>query len=314
MPARVNAAATAAVFTADGNSLLVGYDDGAVIAWGADLKKISAWIPTLERSVADLAISPDGMLLAVGLRSTAGQSGGALKIHSLNGAHLEVARFDGWDGDVRSVAFSRAGNHLAAVGGTANYDETFFVDLPEMRGQWAPWPRHHHLLTGVALSQDGKLAAVNCKRNISVWDIEAHKLIQENQDRLPQRVQCLALSQNGQALAAGCVGNNLDEHGIFSLWHGTPVRPTTVDSKTPQNGLLAVQFSPDDRLVVGSGADEAVYFWEAATGRLQTTIYPLQGAIRDLAFSPDGKRVVVVADRGVTAWTTPLSVLQNRRR
>lgn len=121
-------------------------------------------------------------------------------------------------------------------------------------------------------------------------------------------------AQLGQTLAAGCAGDNLDEPGIFSIWHGTPAQPTTVDSKTPQNGLLTVLFSPDDRLVAGSGADEAVYFWEVATGRLQTTIYPLHGVIRDLAFSPDGKRLVVVADRGITSWATPLSGPEGRRR
>jgi WD40 repeat protein len=68
-----------------------------------------------------------------------------------------------------------------------------------------------------------------------------------------------------------------------------------------------VQFSPDGRIVIGRrSAERLVWFWDAATGGLRGSYAPRDGSLAGafsrqhlLAFSPDSKRLALVADRAV---------------
>ena len=165
-------------------------------------------------------------------------------MHELGGAFNEKGRFGGWDGDVRSVAFSGDGKTLVAAGGTSNYDEAYFVDLSSMRGRWAPWARHQHLLTGIAVSPDGRIVAVNCKKDLLVWELDAREIVYENENSLPQQVQCVAFSRDGKTLAVGCGGDKRDESGALSIWETAPWQSRWIDSSATTNGIYTIAFSP----------------------------------------------------------------------
>jgi RNA polymerase sigma factor (sigma-70 family) len=65
---------------------------------------------------------------------------------------------------------------------------------------------------------------------------------------------------------------------------------------------LGVAFSPSADLLVSSGMENTVHFWEAATGKELRQITLPAKTIGAVAFSPDGKLLAGAADRVVYLW------------
>jgi tRNA A-37 threonylcarbamoyl transferase component Bud32 len=63
--------------------------------------------------------------------------------------------------------------------------------------------------------------------------------------------------------------------------------------------IWRVLFSPDGRQIASVSADRTVRIWDATTGEL---IRRLEGGVRPLAFSPDGKRLAAGMEGTVTVW------------
>ena len=58
------------------------------------------------------------------------------------------------------------------------------------------------------------------------------------------------------------------------------------------NATERVAYSPSGRLLVSGSTDGSVCVWDAGTGRLLRTLTGEVGAIRQVTFSPDGKRLL----------------------
>lgn len=74
------------------------------------------------------------------------------------------------------------------------------------------------------------------------------------------------------------------------LSHQQPAGPSAVYGAVSPNGKL-----------IASAEDSNVYIWNAATGKLTTTISD-DGPVRDIAFSPDGQTVAVSTEGSVAIW------------
>ena len=62
--------------------------------------------------------------------------------------------------------------------------------------------------------------------------------------------------------------------------------------------VLAVAFSPRDRVLVSGGSDRTLKVWDLRTGAAMSTIGPHAGKVEALAISPDGRRVAAVTEVG----------------
>jgi WD40 repeat protein len=322
---------TRLAFNHQGDVLASGSWDGSLRLWNPTSGK-----PLLTLAGDLVQFSPDGRLLlamtpgkerlvayevAAGheYRSLSGHDGGkgpwGADI-SLDGRLMASAGVDGirlWDfllgrevarlpcPEARSVLFTPDGKGLIASGSSDvfRWSITTIPD-PAAQTRLRIGPRESLGLPGqpgairrAALSGDGRVLAV-VDRNAN----EAFRLDMETREWKPlslhpQYVSFVALSPDGRWAATG-------------PWYAGPV--TAWDARTgqavaallavePAHGILA--FSPDGKWLVG-GTPLAYLVWEVGSWRLQRELTRSGGTNwAALAFSPDGRVLATVPERGL---------------
>ncbi len=126
---------------------------------------------------------------------------------------------------------------------------------------------------------------------------------------LKGRVNCVAISKDGNRIATGCAEGS-DKPGQATVWDARTGQPL-FELMGLKEGVTSLAFSPDgERIITGGEMNDVqgneVKVWDGRTGTLLldlTQAHP--GGIRiaarvGVAFSPDGKRVVVAGARSTT--------------
>jgi WD40 repeat protein len=157
-------------------------------------------------------------------------------------------------------------------------------------------------LQAVALSSDGQLLAAGGWRGerrgwIHLWNISAQQPVEEHQLQIPNGIDAVAVSPQGDRIAAG------DSDGKIWLWNGT--NRQLVDEAPLRHGadVTIIAFSRDGKLLASAAQDGSFRLWEASTGdsitgALQVSTQP----INSLAFSPSDDLIVTASDDGLVRW------------
>jgi WD40 repeat protein len=111
-------------------------------------------------------------------------------------------------------------------------------------------------------------------------------------------VRGVALSTDGKLVAA--VAGNAKEVGSLTLWDLGTTKPCW--TFTEKQGLRAVAFAPDGKLLAAGGQDKIVRIFDAATGKVTTSINHPE-PILDVAFSPEGTLLATTCgDNAMRVW------------
>jgi len=259
-------------------------DDGLCMAGTGDRRTATAtvkkWDTQKDRegltfkvgsgNINNVAYSPDGTRLAVVavdepklLDATNGKVSVALKGHSAQ---------------VTGLVFSPDGKRLA----TSSYDKTVKV-WDTQTGKELVTKAHANGATGVAFSPDGKRLASSSRDGIiKLWDTESWTELRTM--RGAGSIYDLAFTPDGKRLASASAD-------LIRIWDPETGRlALTLRAPGGYLGLSHLAISPDGQRVAGAG--RTVLIWDAQTGRQLLTLDGHIGDVTQLAFSPDGKRLV----------------------
>jgi WD40 repeat protein len=216
-----------------------------------------------------MAFSPDSTLLAVA-------SGNAVELHRAgSGARVGVL---GHPDRVTTVGFDPGGGRLASTGadGTVRiWDVAAGTALRTLR------PSEGNAFT-VAYADDRTLVVGNAGPGVEIWDPTNGR----RQWRVPSRTygtSSVAVTAGGRTVLGGGLG------GELTLWD----RGDAIGFSDRAVSRLAPQ--PGGPLLATVAGDGTGWLWDRGTGARR----PIgDGGQVEAAFSPDGTRLVTVAERG----------------
>jgi WD40 repeat protein len=297
-------------FSPDGNTLAVAGSLAAggndvIELWNVSSHHLTTRLPCDDGSVADLAFSPDGRVLAAA-DTCAGDP--AVQLWDTATHRLITALSAGPDTFLGkyvflTLAFSPDGHTLAA-GATA-------TDLAA--GAVEFWNMSSHRIVGQVVTSDSLLNIEDIAyspdgRNLvssasggdgpaynatQLWDTSGYRLVGTLGHQLARAV---AFSPDGRTVAVADISE------VAQLWDVAGRRQvrSLIDGRPGANAAFeATAFSPDGRVLAAGDTAGTLTLWDAADGRVITTqpchCVAHQVGFQSLAFSPHGDLLAAAA-------------------
>jgi WD40 repeat protein len=275
--------AMAIAFSPDGTRLVSGGQDGCVLSWTRDGRRLGSQFGG-GTWVDHVVWSPEGDCVATA----------AGRIVRLWTPALDlVAEVSGYESTVSSLFWLPGTSQMV----TSCYGGLQFVEVGE-----AEWARHldwNGAIVAAAPSGDGAyIAAGNQDASVHVWNTRTGRDLAMTGYRT--KVRELAWSPDGQLLATG----GGEEITLWSFAGRGPAGRAPEVLRGHEGRVTGLGFLPDGRRLVSCGDDGGLLIWERAGRKFQLTkVRETERSLHSLSLSPDGARVAVAADGGeVTVW------------
>jgi WD40 repeat protein len=239
-------------FTADGNTLVTGSEDGGVRFWDWRNKEpLHEDLKTHSGAVYAVAISGDGTYLATG------DYDGLVQLWNIGGTQLTKTNFRG---GVSSLAFSPRGDVLAV--GTHN-DEIRLWDF--RRGEDPSLGNHDSSVESIAFSPNGSLlASCGLDKYVRLWDVDAMKPLWTGRQGLQHKyvVKSVAFSPDGKVIASAGWDKKV------RLWDVAGKHPPQTipwwgdeEPKWHTDWIWGASFSPHGDMLASAGSEGKLILW-----------------------------------------------------
>jgi eukaryotic-like serine/threonine-protein kinase len=279
-----NSTITSVNFRSDGARLVTASSDSTVMQWDTRTGgSIGAYFGRHTGEVYSAVYSPDGEYIA-----SAGNER-TIRVWRANDQYQhEVAVLHGHAGRIFEVAFEPGGRRLASrssrVYGFVGDDTVRVWDvdirttLPALTG---------HLMTVYPLvySPDGRwIASGSWDRTVRLWDAATGELCATLPH--PSPVFGLAFGPDSTWLVTGC-----QQDARLRIWDVGTAR-LRKEIAFPTKGFHSLTVSPDGRRVAATTEDQnpRLTVWDLESGK---SLFATEG--RDLAYSPDGRWLAILA-------------------
>jgi WD40 repeat protein len=274
---------TAAAFSPDGRQLAIAPQGGSgVELWNPRTVERLHALAGAGRLVAQIAYSPDGLLVAAAFKNSAQQ--GEVRIWKSDNGELVSSLGEIGRGAER-VAFSPDGSRLLTTSGDAvvaawnpHTGQKLMSSAFDYQGAFVD--------AGAVFGLDGTRVAYRMKYllDAATGDV-AVKLKPQG------HMTCLAASPDGRMLAAGMAIGSVNladfktgERIAGLLGHSGAVR--------------AISFNADGTRVVTGSLDGSARLWDARTGNELRVFNGHEGSVETALFSHDGRRILTASRDG----------------
>lgn len=274
-------------------------DDGLIRVWDVRTGRLLRSVRGTGGTISDVAVSPDGRLLA-----SCTDSGADSKVQLLDARTLRPHRtFEAQEEGVFEVVFSPDGRLLAS-GGRDHVVRLWDVRtgrlLRSLEG-------HDDAITALAFTPDGRrLASASAEHDSTVrlWDVRTgeslHTLAAHG-----DWVTSVAFAPGGATLASGGRDHKLI---IWDAGTGRKVR----ELRQPQM-VYEIEFSPDGRILAEAGGGGIVRLHDARTGRLLSKFEAHREEINEVKFAPRGLLLLTASyDSTVKLWVPGPPILEQK--
>jgi WD40 repeat protein len=271
-------------FSSDGGTLAAGSDDGSVALWDTSSQTVRRIVNGSGGGVRAAAFGQGGTALAVSSEQ------GAVRLWDLT-SETSSTVLAGPTAEVRGLAFGPDDTLVAA-----NANSTI--------GMWTLTLGHRNeaaIGTAAYASAGHVLATTGADHSIRLWlRGSTWRASAPTVPGVPGAGFAMSLSPDGQRIAAPAAG------GAIALWDvASPERASVI--RGPPEGVNAVAFSPDSRFLAaaedsattGTGT-VALWMrdgdrWGVARHEVPPSLF---GAVRAIAFSPDGGTIASGSEDG----------------
>jgi len=278
----------AAAFSPDGREVAIAPRGGCEVeVWDARTIVRRWTLAGHGESVAEIAYSPDGAVVAAAVRNS--QGAGEVRIWSTSTGDLISVLGDRPQGAER-VSFNADGSRIVAT--LADGTATVWNHLAGRRVATAVCDYRSAVVdVGAVFGLDGRRLA---SRYAQILDAETGDGILKQPPSV--HVTCLAASPDGRSFAAGMIIGSVH---IVDFETGKRFAHLFGHS----GAVRAIAFSSDgSRIATGSG-DGSARLWDARNGRTICVLDGHEGSVEAVMFGRDGRRVVTSSTDGtIRIW------------